>query len=103
MILSGDHIYKMDYADLLRDHIESKAVLTIGCIPCSLDEGTEFGVMQVDGSRRIVDFQENFKDDPGIKIPKVYLELTTEKVLVMEELTGISLNSASQFPGRKRP
>ena len=71
VILSGDHIYKMDYADLLRDHIESRAVLTIGCIPCSLVEGREFGVMQVDGSRRIIDFQEKpehpkpMPDDPS--------------------------------------
>jgi glucose-1-phosphate adenylyltransferase len=68
LILSGDHIYKMDYADLIRDHIESKAVLTIGCIPCSIKEGREFGVMEVDPSRRIVAFEEkpqNPKSIPG--------------------------------------
>ena len=71
LILSGDHIYKMDYADLLQDHIDSGAVLTIGCIPCSLEEGREFGVMQVDATRRIIDFQEKptqpmpMPDDPS--------------------------------------
>lgn len=68
LILSGDHIYKMDYADLIKDHIESKAALTIGCIPCSLEEGREFGVMQIDSSRRIIDFEEkpeNPKPIPG--------------------------------------
>ena len=68
VILSGDHIYKMDYADLIRDHIESKAVLTIGCIPCSIKEGREFGVMEVDSNRRIVAFEEkpqNPKPIPG--------------------------------------
>ena len=70
VILAGDHIYKMDYSELVRDHIESGAVLTIGCIPCSLKEGTEFGVMQVDSNRRIVEFQEKpaepkpMPDDP---------------------------------------
>ena len=70
IILSGDHIYKMDYSDLLQDHIASQAVLTIGCIPCSLNEGREFGVMQVDDTRRIVDFEEKprspkpMPDDP---------------------------------------
>lgn len=70
VILSGDHIYKMDYSDLLRDHIESKAVLTVGCIPCSLKEGSEFGVMQIDNNRRVLEFQEKPKnpkpmpDDP---------------------------------------
>ena len=68
VILSGDHIYKMDYSDLIRDHIESKAVLTIGCIPCSIKEGREFGVMEVDPNRRIVAFEEkpqNPKPIPG--------------------------------------
>ena len=70
VILSGDHIYKMDYSDVLRDHIDSGAALTIGCIPCSLEEGREFGVMQVDQSRRIIEFQEKprnpkpMPDDP---------------------------------------
>ena len=68
VILSGDHIYKMDYSDLIKDHIESKAVLTIGCIPCSIKEGREFGVMEVDSNRRIVAFEEkpqNPKPIPG--------------------------------------
>lgn len=71
LILSGDHIYKMDYADLIRDHVESGAVLTIGCIPCSLEEGKEFGVMQIDDTRRIIDFEEkppqpkSIPGDPG--------------------------------------
>lgn len=70
VILSGDHIYKMDYSDVLKDHIDSGAALTIGCIPCSLEEGREFGVMQVDHSRRIIEFQEKprnpkpMPDDP---------------------------------------
>ncbi len=70
LILAGDHIYKMDYDELVRDHIESGAVLTIGCIPCSLEEGTGFGVMQIDSNRRIVEFQEKpaqpkpMPDDP---------------------------------------
>ena len=70
MILSGDHIYKMDYADLLKDHIESNAALTIGCIPCTLEEGREFGVMEIDSSRKIINFEEKpaqpkpLPDDP---------------------------------------
>ncbi|MCA9042465.1 MAG: glucose-1-phosphate adenylyltransferase, partial [Planctomycetaceae bacterium] len=52
------HIYKMDYSELIRDHIESEADATVGCIPVSLEEGTQFGVMQIDDSRRILDFAE---------------------------------------------
>ena len=70
VILSGDHIYKMDYADLLKDHIESNAALTIGCIPCSIEEGREFGVMEIDHTRKIINFEEKpanpkpLPDDP---------------------------------------
>lgn len=63
LILSGDHIYKMDYSRMIREHKESGAKLTVGCIPVSLDEGREFGVMQIDESQRIVKFREK-PDDP---------------------------------------
>lgn len=58
LILSGDHIYKMDYSKLVREHKESNADVTIGCIPVSLEEGTQFGVMQMDDQQRIINFQE---------------------------------------------
>ncbi len=58
VILSGDHIYKMDYSEMIREHIDSGAVATIGCIPVSLEEGTQFGVMQIDDQQRIVNFSE---------------------------------------------
>ncbi len=62
LILSGDHIYKMDYADLIRDHIESGADATVGCIPVPLAEGTQFGVMQIDATRRVIQFREKPSD-----------------------------------------
>jgi glucose-1-phosphate adenylyltransferase len=67
VILSGDHIYKMDYAELIDDHIQSKADVTVACIPVTLREGTEFGVMNIDGNRRVVDFAE--KPDHPKNIP----------------------------------
>jgi glucose-1-phosphate adenylyltransferase len=65
VILSGDHIYKMDYSELIRDHIDSGAKATIGCIPVGMKEATQFGVMQVDRNMRIVQFREKPSDpDP---------------------------------------
>jgi glucose-1-phosphate adenylyltransferase len=43
LVLAGDHIYKMDYAAMLADHVNKKADLTIGCIEVSLKEATAFG------------------------------------------------------------
>ncbi len=58
LILSGDHIYKMDYAELIRDHVDAKADVTIGCIPVPLAEGDQFGVMKVDTNSRVIEFKE---------------------------------------------
>jgi glucose-1-phosphate adenylyltransferase len=58
VILSGDHIYKMDYSELVNDHIEADADVSIACIPASIEEGKQFGVMQVDRDNRVINFQE---------------------------------------------
>ncbi|MBA4031082.1 MAG: glucose-1-phosphate adenylyltransferase [Planctomyces sp.] len=62
LILAGDHIYKMDYAQLIADHIVSGAKVTIACIPATLEEGKQFGVMQIDANRRVVEFAEKPAD-----------------------------------------
>jgi glucose-1-phosphate adenylyltransferase len=70
LILAGDHIYKMDYGDMLRQHLERSADLTIGCIPVPLRESIHFGVMQVDKQDKVIGFQEKpreaspLPDDP---------------------------------------
>ncbi|MBV9122870.1 MAG: glucose-1-phosphate adenylyltransferase, partial [Planctomycetes bacterium] len=70
LILAGDHIYKMDYGDMIRSHIERGADLTIGCIPAPLRDGLHFGIMQVDAEERVLSFQEKprnptpMPDDP---------------------------------------
>jgi len=58
LILAGDHIYKMDYGDMIRSHIERGAELTIGCIPVPLRESRHFGVIHVDGESRVLAFHE---------------------------------------------
>jgi glucose-1-phosphate adenylyltransferase len=65
LILSGDHIYKMDYDDLIQDHLRSGADCTIGCIPIPLSECDQFGIMRIDDQQRVIDFQEKPKStDP---------------------------------------
>ncbi len=65
VILAGDHIYKMDYEMMLREHVERGADVTVGVIEVPRLEATGFGVMQVDASGRIIDFLEKPKDPPG--------------------------------------
>ncbi len=66
VILAGDHIYKMDYEVMLRQHVDAKADVTIGCLTVPRKEASAFGVMHVDTSMRITDFLEKPKDPPAI-------------------------------------
>jgi len=65
IILAGDHIYKMDYEVMLREHVASKADVTIGCLTVPRLEATAFGVMATDTTGRITSFLEKPKDPPG--------------------------------------
>ncbi|MBA3910897.1 MAG: glucose-1-phosphate adenylyltransferase, partial [Rhodobacter sp.] len=66
IILAGDHIYKMDYEVMLRQHVEAGADVTIGCLTVPRKEASAFGVMHVDKHMRITDFLEKPKDPPAI-------------------------------------
>lgn len=58
LILSGDHIYKMDYEVMLEYHKASNADLTIACMTVPMEEASRFGLAVTDGSGRITEFQE---------------------------------------------
>jgi glucose-1-phosphate adenylyltransferase len=66
IILAGDHVYKMDYELMLRQHVDQNADVTIGCLEVPRMEATGFGVMHVDASDQIIAFVEKPKDPPGI-------------------------------------
>lgn len=63
MILSGDHLYRMDYRKFLDRHYSSEADVTISVIPCTAEEATGFGLLKTDGDGRIVEFKEKPKGD----------------------------------------
>lgn len=58
LVLAGDHIYKMDYANLIADHVAQGKACTVGCIEVPLAEASAFGVMAIDDQRNIVSFAE---------------------------------------------
>lgn len=62
LILSGDHIYKMDYDKMLKDHKENNADLTVAVRPVPWEEAPRFGIMNVDMENRILEFQEKPKE-----------------------------------------
>lgn len=59
LILSGDHIYKMDYDDMLQSHKDNNASLTVAVLDVPLKEASRFGIMNTDANNRIVEFEEN--------------------------------------------
>ena len=61
LILSGDHIYKMDYADMLREHLEHNAACTISVLQVSMDEATRFGIMNLGEDGYVSEFEEKPK------------------------------------------
>jgi glucose-1-phosphate adenylyltransferase len=58
LILSGDHIYKMDYAEMLADHIKNNADATIAVIEVPMKEASRFGIMNTNDTGRIIEFEE---------------------------------------------
>jgi glucose-1-phosphate adenylyltransferase len=66
IILAGDHIYKMDYEIMLRQHVESGADVTVGCLTVPREEATAFGVMATDKDGRITSFLEKPADPPAM-------------------------------------
>jgi len=66
LILAGDHIYKMDYGEMLAKHVENKADVTVGCIEVPIETASAFGVVGVDKGMRIQSFIEKPSDPEPI-------------------------------------
>jgi glucose-1-phosphate adenylyltransferase len=64
LILSGDHIYKMDYGRMLAEHARNQADLTVACIDVPLEDATGFGVMGTEADGRVTSFVEKPKNPP---------------------------------------
>ncbi len=68
LILSGDHVYRQDYAGMLAQHVESGADMTVSCMSVPIEEAAgAFGVMGVNKTDRVVEFQE--KPDAPMPLP----------------------------------
>src|SRR6266487_1282611 len=62
IVLSGDHVYKMDYSRMLRFHQERGAAATLAAIEIGIDDANRFGIIAVDENERVTGFQEKPKD-----------------------------------------
>lgn len=68
LILSGDHLYRMDYRQFVQRHRETGADITLSVVPMDQRRASDFGLMKIDGSGRVIDFSEKPKGDALLKM-----------------------------------
>ena len=86
LILSGDHLYRMDYAKFVQRHRETGADITLSVIPVDAKRASDFGLMKIDDTGRIVDFSEKPKGE------------ALEKMWVDTSILGLSPEDAKEQP-----
>ena len=81
LILSGDHLYRMDYRLFVQRHRDQKADITLSVVPMDERRASDFGLMKIDDSGRVVDFSEKPKGDALVKmqVDTTILGLTPEQ------------------------
>jgi len=93
VVLSGDHVYKMDYGPMLKFHMEREADLTISCVEVPRKESKRFGVVEVGADGRVVGFRERPSDrkplfgfpDRSLVSMGIYIFTTSKLVEVLAE------------------
>jgi glucose-1-phosphate adenylyltransferase len=100
VVLAGDHVYKMDYEHMLRQHVDQNADVTVACIEVPCSEATGFGVMDVDEDDVIKSFIEKPKNPPsmpgkpGVSLASMGIYVFETKFL-LEELRRDAADPAS--------
>ena len=95
LILSGDHIYKMDYEIMLNYHKANKADITIACMPVPIEEANRCGIMVTDESGRVTEFEEK-PEKPSSNLASMGIYIFSWKVL-KEALIALKEQSNCDF------
>ncbi|KAK9149557.1 hypothetical protein Scep_008314 [Stephania cephalantha] len=86
VILSGDHLYRMDYMDFVQKHMDTNADITVSCIPMDDSRASDYGLMKIDRSGQIIQFAEKPK---GVNLRSMQVDTT---------VLGLSPMEAERFP-----
>ncbi len=97
LILSGDHIYKMDYSKMLRAHIDNKADCTIAAIEVPLKEASRFGILNTNPDGSIYEFEEKPKQPKSTLASMGVYIFTAEKMYKFLEMDENDPNSSKDF------
>ena len=102
LILAGDHIYKMDYAELIADHVAQGKKCTVACIEVPIAEASAFGVMAIDPMRQIVEFVEKPANPPAMP-GKPEMSLASMGIYVFDaQALFAALEKDAASPGSSR-
>ena len=87
LILAGDHIYKMDYGEMIAHHVNNNADMTIGCLQVDIETAKGFGVMSVNEKMQVIDFNEKpsqpmpTPDNPDLALASMGIYVFNSKFL----------------------
>lgn len=102
-LLSGDHVYRLDYARLLAYHEEVGAELTIACVPRPREEARQLGVLEVAGDGRVLGFEEKPSDpapmpnNPAYALVNMGVYLWNTETLVRQVADDATTHSSHDF------
>ena len=93
LILSGDHLYRMDYRQFIQRHRETNADITLSVIPIDERRASDFGLMKIDGSGRVIDFSEKPKGEALIQmqVDTSVLGLTKEQAKLQPYIASMGI------------
>jgi len=93
LILSGDHLYRMNYADFIERHRETKADITLSVVPVAQSRASEFGLMAIDGHGRVRAFSEKPKGDAlkAMAVDTTVLGLSKEKAKELPYIASMGI------------
>lgn len=98
LILSGDHIYHMDYAEMIRVHVENKADATLAVQEVPWEDTSRFGLVQVADDMRVRSFQEKPKKDPISNLASLGIYIFDAQVMLKRlEEDAADINSEKDF------
>jgi len=103
LILAGDHIYKMDYRELIEFHETNNADLTVPCIEVPIKEASRFGVMSIDNEQQVVEFNEKpaspkpIQSNPEMALVSMGIYLFNTQVLVKRVIEDTKRDTIHDF------
>jgi len=106
LILAGDHIYKMDYGQMLAHHVLKEADMTVACLEVPVEQAKAFGVMSADANGRVVEFAEKpenpepVQGNPDVALASMGVYIFNAKFLFEQLIKDADTSSSSRDFGK---